>query len=169
MRSNRLGLRDLGVVAGTGVVFLLLLLSGCTTIGIADRRALARMAIDEPPVALALCGYLDDGVTAEEAARLVDEAWREDAGLNHELHHMLGCDHGVLRTACSKWIATLKQADRAGFFPGWSHTGELLASRADVDWWLGVMALTGTWADLAYAEEAASPDSAPPAPGSGDR
>lgn len=78
MRSNRMGLANLGVLAATGLVFLVLLLVGCATVGVRDDAALARVPFDGPPVTLGLCALLDEGVTATEAAALLDEAWRED-------------------------------------------------------------------------------------------
>jgi hypothetical protein len=65
---------------GTARCWLLLVVAlagGCTTIGAHDPTALARLDLG-PPVAVSLCAYLDEGITAEEAASLLDVAWRDE-------------------------------------------------------------------------------------------
>jgi hypothetical protein len=63
-------------IAGLAAVAVLAA-AGCSSIGLHDHAALA-MIDAGPPVTLAVCALLDDGITADEAAALVDHAWREE-------------------------------------------------------------------------------------------
>jgi hypothetical protein len=213
---------------GTARCWLLLVVAlagGCTTIGAHDPTALARLDLG-PPVAVSLCAYLDEGITAEEVASLLDVAWRDEGPgygvtirivravhwkrpafgkdgiltalareqlhppcdrimaflgrhpgdvlwglflpqvlgatalthgyvvaraasldqlvappavvLRHELHHLLGCEHGLTMTACYARIAALKAASQGEFFPAWSRAlNRVVGSREEANRLLG--------------------------------
>jgi hypothetical protein len=202
-----------------------MLIGGCSTIGLEDRAALGRMD-SAPSLTLSLCAYLDDGITPEEVAAILHEAWRAEgpqygvtiriartvrwrrpaftnagimealvrerlappcdrilafigrhAGdalwglflpqvlgatavthgyvvvraasldqivappvhvLSHELHHLLGCEHGLSKAGCYARISALKRAYRDGFFPAWSRVlNRVVASRDEANELLG--------------------------------
>lgn len=55
-------------------------LTGCTSVGL--HHDAARRQIDfGPPDTVALCLYVDDGITEDFARKLVDDAWRDEAPL----------------------------------------------------------------------------------------
>ena len=62
------------------LAFLAVLLAGCTTVG-PHRMATLRQLDFGPPDTVALCLYLDDGISEERARALVEDAWRDDAPL----------------------------------------------------------------------------------------
>lgn len=62
------------------LVFLAALLAGCTSVGFHTKMALRQLDFG-PPDTVALCLYLDDGISEERARALVEEAWRDDAPL----------------------------------------------------------------------------------------
>jgi hypothetical protein len=205
-----------------------LALVGCTTVGLHNPAALKRTDFGEP-VTLGVCAYLDDGITPDEAASLLDDAWRGDGPtyglvirivqttrwerpafampgimraltreplappcdrimafvgrhvgdvlwsllmpqvlgavndltvthgyvvaravsvdqalvppahvLRHELHHMLGCEHGLTLGGCYERIAELKRAYEGSFFPAWSFVfGRVISSRGEINRLLG--------------------------------
>ncbi|MGH7268215.1 MAG: hypothetical protein ACREMB_25635 [Candidatus Rokuibacteriota bacterium] len=52
-------------------------LAGCTTVGLHDNGARSRVDFAEP-VTVRVCALLDDGITAVEAAALLETAWRDE-------------------------------------------------------------------------------------------
>jgi hypothetical protein len=65
-------------VRAGALLFAGLVFAGCTTVGHHDPRALGRVDFAEP-VTVRVCALLDHGVTAAEAAALLETAWRDEA------------------------------------------------------------------------------------------
>ena len=60
-------------------LIVVLLLSGCTTVGVHDSAALRSIDFG-PQQSVRLCAWLDEGITEVEARELLSEAWKHDAG-----------------------------------------------------------------------------------------
>lgn len=69
--------RGLASIAASAV---LVLLAGCTSVGFHSGAARAQLDFGAADT-VALCLYLDDGVSEEQARALVDDAWRDEGAL----------------------------------------------------------------------------------------
>ena len=58
----------------------LVLLAGCTSLGAHDQAALRQLDFGAKDT-VALCLYLDEGISEARARALIDEAWRDEAPL----------------------------------------------------------------------------------------
>jgi hypothetical protein len=61
-------------------LLLVVLVTGCTSVGIHNQSAREKLDFG-PPDSVALCLYVDDGISEEFARTMVDEAWRDEAPL----------------------------------------------------------------------------------------
>ena len=68
------------VLASIGACLCLVLLAGCTSVGIHSSSARAQLDFGAPDT-VSLCLYLDEGISEEQARALIDEAWRDEAPL----------------------------------------------------------------------------------------
>jgi len=58
--------------------------------------------------------------------------------LQHELYHLLGCEHGLTMSHCYRRIAELVDARHGEFFPVWSRSLQrIVGSREEVARLLG--------------------------------
>jgi hypothetical protein len=60
-------------------LIVVLLLSGCTTVGVHDSAALRSIDFG-PQQVVRLCAWLDEGISEVEARELLTKAWKHDAG-----------------------------------------------------------------------------------------
>jgi hypothetical protein len=69
-----------GLLARGTSLLLVAALAGCTSMGFHDQNLRAQIDFG-PPDSVALCLYLDEGISEERARALIAEAWREEAPL----------------------------------------------------------------------------------------